>query len=314
MGVTSGPRYNFHSQLPREQPRKEFWDPVATLDIINPDRGCLTCVGYAPSRGRRCRNPINMGNRSSAFHLLGELSYIDVSTTNIDAKLRQLARLTLCLRYHQDQEHEMVRQWNRKIESLRTTSRTPADSDPIWERLQKGYEKVKEKKTPGNENESIDEVFARLLDWLKQEQEARRRDEETRKSREQEQQRQQQEREKKERQKREQEQTQRKRQEEEERKKREEEERERKRREETERRKEAEEAKAREAREREERNERVRQRAEQIRKERERKAKEQAAKAREEWDKAWLEYVLRWDELKSTSLPLSRFSCFHVAD
>ncbi|OCK98242.1 uncharacterized protein K441DRAFT_464242, partial [Cenococcum geophilum 1.58] len=87
------------------------WDPIETLEIINPDRNCLTCVGYAPSCGRRCRNPINQANRASAFQLLKDLENIDPSMTNIQPQLCRLAGLTLCLRYHQNQVGAVVDEW-----------------------------------------------------------------------------------------------------------------------------------------------------------------------------------------------------------
>ncbi|KAF2178616.1 hypothetical protein K469DRAFT_477655, partial [Zopfia rhizophila CBS 207.26] len=70
------------------------------------------CVGYAPSCRRRCRNPIKQVNRASAFQLLEDLSYIDTSTTDINAKLHELAEFTLCLRYHQSQRNDMVEKWS----------------------------------------------------------------------------------------------------------------------------------------------------------------------------------------------------------
>ncbi|KAF2651660.1 hypothetical protein K491DRAFT_606444, partial [Lophiostoma macrostomum CBS 122681] len=112
MGLYTETRYEPLHDHAFERKKTKFWDPETTLDIINPDRGTLTCVGYAPSCRRRCRNLINQYNRESAHHLLDKLSYINVATTNIDADLYELARLTLCQRYHQDQARSMVRQWN----------------------------------------------------------------------------------------------------------------------------------------------------------------------------------------------------------
>ncbi|KAF2676218.1 hypothetical protein K458DRAFT_437492 [Lentithecium fluviatile CBS 122367] len=294
MGISSKSRYDSVDQFPPEQQKKKFWDPVTILDIINPSRGCLTCVGYAPSCGRRCRNPINSDNRASAFRLLEDLSYIDTSTTDINAKLHQLARLTLCLRFHQSQKNDMVEKWCRKTDQQQTATRnstnTKIDPDRMEERLkdlEKLLARVLSKAEGADEfifSSPAGQRYRKQYDRqsAQEEQARKRQEEETRKSREQEREReqkhQQQKREKTER-----------------------EEKERKKREEEKRRKEEQQARDREAREREERNERIRRRAEQARKERERKAREQAAKEREEWDKVWLHYVLRWDDIKKNS-------------
>ena len=111
MGIHSVPRYGSFDTFSHSGKTKKRWDPIETLGIINPDRDCLTCVGYAPSCGRRCRNPINQANRASAFQLLKDLENIDPSTTNIKPQLRRLAGLTLCLRYHQNQVSPVVDEW-----------------------------------------------------------------------------------------------------------------------------------------------------------------------------------------------------------
>jgi hypothetical protein len=315
MGYNSRSRHDSFDHLPPTQRKCKFWDATATLEIINPTKGCVTCVGFAPSRGRRCWNPINQGNRHSAFQLLEKLSYIDPSTTDINEMLDQLARLTLCLRYHQDQNRNIVQTWSKRISQqqnpmIKEESAAPNHikterldeitfSSPMFQRYRKQ-----------SDPQSAQEERAR-----------KRREEEARKLKEQEQNRRQQERERKEREEKErktceQEKQRRKREEEKQRKKCEEEEQrkkcekeEQRKREEDKQRKREQEARDREARQNEERNERIRQRAEQARKERERKAKEKAEKERKEWDDAWLRYVLGWDDIKSqfssnSNLPL----------
>jgi hypothetical protein len=111
MGIHSVPRYGSFDTFSHSGKTKKHWDPIETLQVINPDRGCLTCVGYAPSCGRRCRNPINQANRASAFQLLKDLENFDPSTTNIKPQLCRLAGLTLCLRYHQNQVSTVVDEW-----------------------------------------------------------------------------------------------------------------------------------------------------------------------------------------------------------
>ncbi|KAF2107032.1 hypothetical protein BDV96DRAFT_606842 [Lophiotrema nucula] len=326
MGINTTTAYTSFYHSPTEQRKKKFWDPTTVLDIINPSRGCLTCVGYAPTCGRRCRNPINQSNRTSAFQLLDDLSYIDVSTEDIKPKLNKLAQLTLCLRYHQNQRSDMVEQWSRKIhQTSQTWSMSSSDATIDREQLLDQMQELKERlarlqkqvddanqftfTTPaGQRYRTHPNPQPALEDQAK-----KRREQEARQATERERQQQAREtraREEKEEKRREEQQ----RREEEAakvrqaREAREREEVEEKKREET-RRREEQEAENRKAREREEFNERVRQRAERAKKDHERKAKEQAENEREEWDKVWLQYVLRWDELKkqdvkATSLEL----------
>jgi hypothetical protein len=334
MGIPSKPCYDSFSQIPPKQHKEKLWDPIATLDIINPDRGRLTCVGHAVTCGRRCRNPINQANQFSAFQLLQELSYIDTSTTDINAKLHCLAKLTLCVRYHYNQADDMAKKWSKEINQLQEASRNrtdikiePESLEEVLINLQKLLDRLNKNMTAdaipfsSPASQYYQEQFGR--NSAQEEEAAKRRKEEMCKSQEQE--RQQQEREK-----REQEGKEQKQREEEERRKKEQQardrearereerkerirqeaeqlrkeqerkEKERKKREaEEEKRQEEQRARDKEVREREERNERCRRRAEKAKEDRERKERELKAKAREEWDKAWLDYVLRWDDLKS---------------
>ncbi|KAF2476807.1 uncharacterized protein BDR25DRAFT_41267 [Lindgomyces ingoldianus] len=291
MGISLNSRHDSFSQFPPEQRKKKLWDPSTTLDIINPSKGCLTCVGYAPSCGRRCRNPINQANRASAYRLLEDLSYIDASTTDINAKLHQLAGLTLCLRFHQGQKNDIVKKWCRKIDQQQTASRISIDAKVDPNRIEEQLKDIEGLlahilyKTKGADefifSSPTSQHYRKRYDpqSAQEERAQKQREEETRKSRERERENQQQERVKKER-----------------------EEKEKKKREEEKMQKEEQQAKDREARERQERNERIRQRAEQARKESERKARELAAKEREEWDKVWLHYVLQWDDIKKKDM------------
>jgi hypothetical protein len=283
MGIDSRFRHGSFDHFPLPQQKRKYWDPIATLDIINPNRGCLTCVGYAPSRGRRCYNPINYGNRESAFLLLEALSEIDISKTDVTEKLHQLASLTLCIRYHQGQDYNVVQKWTRQIgqqQKLKNMEELPARD----RHRSKGADEFAFPLPTGQR-------YRRQYDPQSTQEERARRgwEQEARKPREQERERQQRESEKRER----------------ERKEREKREQERKKCQEERQHKQEQEARDNEAREREERNERIRQRAKQAREERERKAKEQSEREREEWDKIWLRYVLRWDDIKR------KFSSIH---
>ena len=279
MGFYSKSRVDPFDHFAPAQRTLKLWDPVTALDIINPSRGALTCVGYAPSQGRRCRNPINQANRASAFRLLESLSCIDSSTVEIIEKLRELARLTLCLWYHQNQNHNIVQTWSRQMDEQQ-------ESKVKNESPARGGQKIKvedEFTFPSPTGHRYRKQYnAHLtqedLDWLRQEVEARKWKDQGRDR----QQREHEEREQKEKEQKKREQEQRQKKDDEEK-----------------RYKKEKEARARAAREQEDRNESIRQKAEKMSKEREERAKKQAEEEREEWDKIWLQYGLRWDDIKS---------------
>ncbi|CAI6303486.1 unnamed protein product [Periconia digitata] len=307
MGIRTAP---FYGSFADSYSTKKHWDPTADLEIINPARGHMTCVGYAPSCRRRCQNPINQANRASAHRLLESLSYIDVSTTDISAQLRQLAGLTLCVRYHQGQNENMVRTWTKQIraqkepdmqESIQELQRLIREAQLLASKISRSSGQSPRQHFP---TFSEDETFhtkwqepeqschyqERVKKMQEEEQRRKRQEEIQRKARE----------EQNLRRKREEEQRQQERDEKErQRKKREEEERQKKREEEEiQRKKDEQEARREEAREREERKERIRLKGEQVRKEREEKARLQAEKEKQEWSKLWIPYVSRWEEIK----------------
>jgi flagellar biosynthesis GTPase FlhF len=116
MGIYNIPRQGFVGTKSNIKRGTKIWDPIETLNIINPDRGCLTCVGYAPSCRRRCRNPVNAGNRTSAFAVLDEMAYLEPESDKVYDLLYELAGYTLCLSYHQNQVGSMAKKWERQIE------------------------------------------------------------------------------------------------------------------------------------------------------------------------------------------------------
>lgn len=89
-----------------------LWDPVAALQLVNPDREKITCVGYAPTQGRRCRNPIAAHNVSAAKETLSNLSRRIPHDGLMEAELHNVASRLLCVRYHQGQWKGVVeRTW-----------------------------------------------------------------------------------------------------------------------------------------------------------------------------------------------------------
>ncbi|KAH9211766.1 hypothetical protein DL95DRAFT_392222 [Leptodontidium sp. 2 PMI_412] len=101
----------------------KLWDPVETLEIINPDPGYqrITCVGYAPSQGRRCRIAINQYNRQTITNTLNEISYLHPSDPNVVSRLRGVAGAALCVRFHQGQASDILSQWRSKLPKVQRT-------------------------------------------------------------------------------------------------------------------------------------------------------------------------------------------------
>lgn len=87
------------------------------IEPINPEKDRFSCVGYAPSKHRRCWNVVNGADVSSFDqHLRGfneaELKHPEARSR----KLRILAGLGLCVRYHRKtQITEVASKWDRAI-------------------------------------------------------------------------------------------------------------------------------------------------------------------------------------------------------
>ncbi|KAL2005052.1 hypothetical protein VTN00DRAFT_2902 [Thermoascus crustaceus] len=77
------------------------------------------CIGFALSRGRRCRNPISAANRSHACSLLAEGTRRLAAGQSIDSQLDAIAPLLLCKKNHQGQASELTARWKREIRSFR---------------------------------------------------------------------------------------------------------------------------------------------------------------------------------------------------
>ena len=111
-------------------PDNAVWDPVEVLEILNPDKyDSPTCVGYAPSKGRRCQNPIAQANRICAERLLDEYSTKPPDASTIHDALYQVAQSLLCKRYHRSQVEGVVKGWVKSIERVQRRQRRRARSD-----------------------------------------------------------------------------------------------------------------------------------------------------------------------------------------
>jgi len=115
------PAYTWSSRYTAAAEKEKLWDPSKTLGIINADSGyeCITCVGYAPSKRRRCLNPIRADNRQFITQTLDDIAYLPPDSPAVLSKLRAIAGPALCVRYHQNQAQTVVLQWQRKIQQLR---------------------------------------------------------------------------------------------------------------------------------------------------------------------------------------------------
>jgi hypothetical protein len=89
-----------------------IWDAKTVLSIVNLARGTITCVGYAPSRGRRCQNPISEANRTAIIAVLNDLATEYPSTRRMRADLWKIAEMGLCKRNHQNQVDNVVEKWS----------------------------------------------------------------------------------------------------------------------------------------------------------------------------------------------------------
>lgn len=95
------------------------WDPEELFQLVNPDKMSITCVGYAPSCRRRCRNPIAYHNVQAAKEVMRQVIRPSVSNTDLKEMLFDLAGYTLCRRYHQGQATDVSDRWFGMVQRYR---------------------------------------------------------------------------------------------------------------------------------------------------------------------------------------------------
>jgi hypothetical protein len=270
--------------------RKKLWNPSQTLGIINTDPGyqCITCIGYAPSKRRRCRNPIRSDNVSFITNTLNEIAYLHPDSPEVTSRLRAISGRALCVRYHQGQAESIMMQWQSSIQQLKL-------------KPQVGEQKPSNPVQSGERDEQkqalheLQEQLRQMREFLAQLQEernsprqsqgsARSNEQGAEKRREAERKRQEQEKEKEAREK--------------EKERLEKERLDKERLEEERKQKEKEESKRREQ---AAYNERIRQRAQRVREEREREKREAERREEEEWTQAWTKYQQRWTHLRAAT-------------
>lgn len=89
------------------------------FSLMNPAKLAITCVSYAPSCRRRCRNTIAAHNIQSAKTVMRQLVRSDLSDTEAKDLLYELAEYLLCRGYHQGQATVVSDGWWRIFERHR---------------------------------------------------------------------------------------------------------------------------------------------------------------------------------------------------
>ncbi|MCJ1230590.1 hypothetical protein MMC12_007264 [Toensbergia leucococca] len=112
------------------------WNPsqIFKLGEYSPEHES-TCIGHAPSKGRRCRNPIAAANRHEASKKLDRIGRMDVMTANLDDFLEDIASRLLCKRWHQNQASTITSVWLSKVEKLRAEMTRQRADDRLGEQI-----------------------------------------------------------------------------------------------------------------------------------------------------------------------------------
>lgn len=125
------------------------WDPSRVLANID-NRSCnITCVGYARTANRRCRNHIAAENQAKAAALVAGMSRLDISSPEVTCLLKRLAPLVLCRRWHQDQAVDMVADWRDEVAALRREREAARRGEEEEGRQDSRLRRVEERRVQG---------------------------------------------------------------------------------------------------------------------------------------------------------------------
>ncbi|KAF2454195.1 hypothetical protein BDY21DRAFT_381509 [Lineolata rhizophorae] len=103
-------------QIPFLGPK--LWEAEQILEIPNQAKeNIFTCVGFAPTRGRRCQNRIAIHNRVMVRDTLDLASRFDPDNPEVERLLRRVVGRALCFR-HVNQEPHVLRNWMDRVEDL----------------------------------------------------------------------------------------------------------------------------------------------------------------------------------------------------
>lgn len=258
--------------------RENSLDLYSILQIVNPDCGYVTCVGFAPTRGRRCRWELDGDEVEERLRRYSEKVPFKAPTLN---ELRSIARDALCEQYHTGQANQVAEDWNDMIKQATRMHERDA-SDELARRIRELEELIRRM----HETSLGGEGTQKGRQWEDRRAEGRERERQKKQERE----RQERERQEKERQ---------------------EKERQEKERQEKERQEKERQEKERQKREKEqrEREERKKAREEETRKESERRKRAYAQEQDKSWSEAWENYTKAFEEFKSKrSIDLSDFA------
>lgn len=95
---------------------RAIWNPFATLGLDVGDQS--HCIGFAPSKGRRCMIAVSASNFELADRSLKSLSKLEPTSKDVKHKLPKIARSLLSERYHQEQDDDIVSKWKRLIKAM----------------------------------------------------------------------------------------------------------------------------------------------------------------------------------------------------
>lgn len=96
------------------------------IRLDNDDTDTFTCVGFAPSKSRRCQCLIAKANQDIAESIVRSLPGLLGDHAALQCQLRELATRALCVQWHREQAHKVSRDWYfRIVEELRHRNATP---------------------------------------------------------------------------------------------------------------------------------------------------------------------------------------------
>jgi hypothetical protein len=134
------PLHAFSSRAAVADTSGRRWDPESVLKLSLDGR----CVGFAPSKGRKCRMSI-LHNAYRVETLLNDLAAQHPDPEELRPKLRRLAEHGLCYQFHQYQVNDMVNQWTRSLNEA-----SPLILDRMNERVSSTSGRMRQR--PGSSN------------------------------------------------------------------------------------------------------------------------------------------------------------------
>lgn len=117
----------------------QSFDAAELLKFYNPEKGAISCVGYAPSKGRRCQNRIAAANVGSGQRLAKTVPNLVFDTKHLESTLYDMASCMLCRAYHQGQAQDMVNKWHPVIQQAVKTRQVAAEKAVIKARSENAW-------------------------------------------------------------------------------------------------------------------------------------------------------------------------------